>query len=114
MNTNFVKDYYKENSINNSSSSDVSQKLFGFNNEKILVVDSSSIFQLKTIKPSIVLLKNSPKINLERLIEFYNPKLIIADGSNYKSFIVNWKNTCIKKKTPFYDTSQKGAFIIKE
>ena len=71
MNTNFVKDYYKENSINNSSSSDVSQKLFGFNNEKILVVDSSSIFQYKTIKPSIVLLKNSPKINFEYLCKLF-------------------------------------------
>jgi competence protein ComEC len=61
---------------------------------------------------SALLLRNSPKINLERVITQYNPKLVIADGSNYRSFKARWKSTCRKLKLPFHDTSEKGAYIL--
>ena len=38
-------------------------------------------------KPEIVVLIQSPKINLKRLISTIKPEQIIADGSNYKSYI---------------------------
>ena len=53
-------------------------------------------------------------INLERLIAMHQPNIIIADGSNYKSYVEKWEETCLKKKTPFHSTMQKGAFILKE
>ncbi|HKJ07254.1 MAG TPA: ComEC/Rec2 family competence protein, partial [Flavobacteriaceae bacterium] len=84
-----------------------------FNNEIILIVNERGIYNYTTLKPTIVMLRNSPKINLERLITHLNPKLIIADASNYKSFVKRWRVSCIKKETPFYSTSQKGAFIKK-
>jgi competence protein ComEC len=40
--------------------------------------------------------------------------LIIADGSNYKSYQERWQQTCIAKKIPFHQTSKKGAYIFKE
>ena len=78
-----------------------------------MVVDSLGFYNFKSIKPSIILLQQSPKINLNRLIKTTKPKLIIADGTNYKSYLKGWENTCIKNKTPFYSTSQKGAYILK-
>ncbi len=81
--------------------------------QQILVVDSLGVYQLDTLKNPIVILKQSPRINLRRLIIELNPKQIIADGSNYKSFINQWKQTCIKTKTPFWSTSQNGAYILK-
>jgi len=90
------------------------KNLFRFNNERILLIDSLGMFKFKSIKPSIIVLQNSPKINLERLLQMHQPKLLITDASNYKSYVENWERTCLKNKTPFYNTMQKGAFILKE
>jgi len=87
--------------------------VYQFKNKKILVIDSLGVYQLKKIKPEIVLLQQSPKINISRLIDSLQPKLIIADGSNYKSYVKRWRSTCEQKNTPFYDVSQKGAYILK-
>ncbi|NDK18873.1 MAG: ComEC family competence protein, partial [Zetaproteobacteria bacterium] len=58
------------------------QNLFLINDKKVLVVDKSAVFEpIKQI--DIVVLTESPKLNLERLILQQKPKLIIADGSNY-------------------------------
>ncbi|MDV7187663.1 ComEC/Rec2 family competence protein [Lutibacter sp. TH_r2] len=111
-NRGFIRDYSLKNRFNKSEFIKSNVNYFNFNNEEILVVDSLLLFEFNSINPTIILLQNSPKINLERLINTYKPKLIVADGSNYKSSIFNWSKTCIKKKTPFYDTSQKGAFIL--
>ncbi len=90
------------------------KNLYRFNNETILVIDSLGMYNFKSIKPSIIVLHNSPKINLERLLKIQQPKMIVADASNYRSYIEQWEDTCIKNKTPFYNTMQKGAFILKE
>ena len=93
---------------------ETNKKLFHFKNETILVVDSLGLYNFKSVKPSIILLQKSPKINLQRLIETVKPKLIVVDGTNYKSYSKRWEQTCIKNKTPFYSTLQKGALILKE
>ncbi|WP_317167219.1 ComEC/Rec2 family competence protein [Tenacibaculum pelagium] len=102
--------------INENIKSDFSSKkptLLKFKSDTILIVDSLGIYQFKSIKNPIVLLQNSPKINLNRLIKKINPKQIVADGSNYKSYISRWNMTCRQRKTPFYHTGQNGAYIIK-
>lgn len=88
--------------------------LIKFHKETILIVDSLEIYNFKSVKPSIILLRQSPKINVERLLQKLKPKLLVADGSNYKSDITKWEETCFKNKTPFYYTKQKGAFILEE
>ena len=55
----------------------------------------------------------SKKINLERLIKTLQPKQLITDGSNYKSDVLRWKVIAEKQKTPFYNTSKNGAYILK-
>ncbi len=77
----------------------------------LLVVDSLSTYKV-SFKPDIVLLRDSPKVNLDRLIEQLKPKLIIADGSNYKSYVSRWEATCQHKKLPFHATAKKGALTI--
>lgn len=82
-------------------------------NHTLLVLKDTYFRSLKGVdKRTTILLCNSPKINLERILKKNNPKLIIADGSNYKSFIATWKKTCLKYKTPFYSTEQNGAYIF--
>ena len=63
------------------------------------MVDSLGFYSPKTQKPQWILLRQSPKINLDRLIDSLNPELIIWDGSNYKSDQERWKLSCITKKS---------------
>ena len=88
------------------------KNIYEINTKKLLVVDSFGVYNVKTFKPNYVLLRNSPKINLVRLIDSLHPELIIADGSNYKSYVNRWETTCAKQKLPFHSTGEKGAFII--
>ncbi|MGB0891499.1 MAG: ComEC/Rec2 family competence protein [Flavobacteriaceae bacterium] len=82
-------------------------------NNKLLVIDSLGIYQNLKLNQPIVLLRHSPKINLKRLIKELKPKQVIADGSNYKSYVNRWEVTCEKEKTPFHYTGQNEAYIIK-
>ncbi|WP_369048587.1 ComEC/Rec2 family competence protein [Tenacibaculum sp. UWU-22] len=87
--------------------------IFQFKKMKILVVDSLGIYNVKSLKNTFVILRQSPKINLKRLFDTLHPTKIIADGSNFKSYVNRWQIVCNKQKTPFYYTSKKGAFILK-
>jgi competence protein ComEC len=80
--------------------------------KKILCIDSLGIYTTKQ-KPEIVVLTQSPKINLKRLISTIKPEQIIADGSNYKSYIQLWKTTCEQEKIPFHATAEKGFYRLK-
>lgn len=86
------------------------QNVLFANNSKILVIDSSAVFP--KVNTDIILLTQSAKINLERLISVTQPKQIIADGSNYPSTIKFWKSTCLKYKIPFHITSEMGFYSI--
>lgn len=98
---------------NNSKVTEINkiQNLYYFNDKKIMVIDSFGIYS-KKINPDIIILRQSPKINLERLIEENRPKLIIADASNYKTNILLWKSICIKRKIPFHATAEKGFYSV--
>ena len=78
----------------------------------ILIIDSSAVYRLKNFKPDVVLLRNSSNINLERLIRSLNPKIIVADGSNYHSYVSRWAETARKQKARFHHTGKSGAFRI--
>ena len=85
--------------------------LLYFKNKKILIIDSSGAY-LEKERPDILLLINSPKINLDRVFENWKPQKVIVDASNYKSYCKAWKATCAKEKIPFHDTAEKGFFKL--
>jgi competence protein ComEC len=87
-------------------------KYFRFKKESILVLDSIGVYP-EGVAVSILVLIQSPKVNLERLIDSLRPHQIIADGSNYRSYVKRWRETCKKKKLPFHHTGTKGAFTLK-
>lgn len=83
-----------------------------FKENKILILDSLGVFP-QNIKPDIVVLTQSPKINLDRMLLDLKPKIVIADGSNYKSLLTQWERSCKKQKIPFHATAEKGYFQLK-
>lgn len=87
-------------------------RFFELDNQSILLIDKQGIYPQNVLELPIVVLKDSPKINLDRLIQELKPSYIVANGSNYKSSVLKWEQTCIKTKTPFWYTGQKGAYIV--
>nr|WP_315145333.1 ComEC/Rec2 family competence protein [uncultured Flavobacterium sp.] len=87
------------------------QNLMYFNGNKILILDSLGIYP-KAIRPDIVILTQSPKINFERFLQTTKPKIVIADASNFKNIQKLWKATCLKQKIPFHATGEKGFYKI--
>ncbi|WP_439152604.1 ComEC/Rec2 family competence protein [Winogradskyella sp.] len=87
--------------------------VYNFKNQTLLVIDSLAIYKGISFKPDYVLLRNSPRFNLNRMIDSLNPKKIIADASNFKSYVKRWQATCRDEKIPFHYTNEKGAFILR-
>lgn len=89
------------------------KNVYSLSTKKLLVIDSLSVYKNLSIEPEIILLRDSPNLNLERLIKEMNPKIIIADASNYKSSVLLWQKTCKKHNIRFHYTVKDGAFVRK-
>jgi len=87
------------------------RNLMYFKNTKILLMDSLGIYS-PNLSPDLLILSQSPKINLNRLLGNIHPKMIIADGSNSNSIQKYWKESCLKKNIPFHSTKEKGYFKL--
>lgn len=87
------------------------QNFMFFNGKKIFVLDSSGIYS-KNIKPDIIILTQSAKINADRLFQIMKPKLVVADASNFKNIQKLWKASCEKQKIPFHATGEKGFYKL--
>ena len=110
INDAFIEDYSINQGIYKNTTSRL-KRFYTIDGHQLLLVDSLGVFDFKSTTFDWVLLRNSPKIQLEQLINKLQPKLIIADGSNYKSFVERWEKTCTQKGVKFYDTQTNGAYI---
>jgi len=105
-------DDYVVNEFIDKVKEDSLQNVYVFKDKKLLVVDEKSIYTT-SFKPDIVLLANSPKLNLNRLIATKRPEIVVVDNNNYKSYVARWKATCLKNNIPFHYVREDGAFILK-
>lgn len=110
-NTYPLKSYKTDNSVSSLVKSRIPSVL-RYDEKFLVIIDSSGVYP-STISPDYVLLTHSPKVNLQRLLDSLQPKEIIADGSNYTSYVKRWEATCLKNKIPFHHTGKKGAFVLK-
>ena len=86
-------------------------KLLFFKNKKILILDNNLI-NPENLNPDVMIITNSPRLNLERFLQVCRPKIIVADASNFKSYVKVWKSTCEKSAVEFHSTSEKGYFRL--
>ena len=87
------------------------RNLYYFQHQKILVLDHHAIVP-EYCNPDIIILSQSPKINLERLLKKVHPQLIIADATNNNTTVQLWKRTCNNAKIPFHAIAEKGFYRI--
>ncbi len=83
-----------------------------FKNKKILLIDSLALYP-NDVCPDVVVLRQSPKINIDRFLTHCKPQIIIADASNFKSYVKRWEETCAQQKIPFHATAEKGFYRLK-
>lgn len=110
-NNTIIKDYLIGTRSSIKSTNNHIANVYQLKSQKLLVVDSLGIYTGLDFKPEIVWLRNSPNINLQRLIDHIQPKKIIADASNYKSHIKHWQKTSKNNNIRFHYTVKDGAFI---
>ena len=88
-----------------------SQNLLFYKDKKILILDSIAIYP-DNLTPDVLVITHSPKLNLDRFLQSCKPQIVVADGSNFKSYVRSWKATCLKQKIPFHDTTEKGYYKL--
>ncbi|GAA4307585.1 ComEC/Rec2 family competence protein [Pontixanthobacter gangjinensis] len=108
---NLLKDYSRERNIDRIIKKKP-EDILELSGKLCLVADTSSNYEIHNFKPEILILTGSPKVNLERLIDQLQPKQIVADGNNFRSYIELWRKTSENTKIPFHHTGEKGAYII--
>ncbi|MFD2099710.1 ComEC/Rec2 family competence protein [Flagellimonas iocasae] len=89
------------------------QNSYNINQKKLYVMDSLGFYPIEQ-DLDFLLLTQSPKINFERLLDSVRPKMVLADGSSYKSYVERWKVTCAQKEIPFHYTGEKGYYDFSE
>ena len=87
--------------------------LMFFHNKKILILDSTSIF-VPDLKPNVLLITQSPKVNFERILKESKPEIVIADASNYRNVVERIRQTCLQQKIPFHAVAEKGFYRIEK
>ncbi|TRO67078.1 ComEC/Rec2 family competence protein [Christiangramia sabulilitoris] len=107
-----ITDYLREREIKNIHYKKFS-KVMDLSGSIALVIDTAGVYTVPDFDPEIVILRNSAKVNLDRVLSLISPAIIIADGSNYKTYIGKWELTARNKKIPFHYTGEKGAYVIK-
>jgi len=107
----FLQKGYALGSFGEITKTDSLRNFYYFNRKKIMIIDNNTAYN-ERLSPDIVVLASSPKINLERFFQNNRPKIVIADASNYKSYIELWRKTCEKEKIRFHSTYENGFYKI--
>ena len=77
----------------------------------LLVLDKPvDLQQAKLIETDILLISKNIRTKPGRLLQFIHPKIIVADGSNSRWRVAQWKRTADSLKIPFHNVAERGAF----
>ncbi len=106
-----IKSYQAKNNFQSVTTTTL-PPIFRYGGQTVLIVDSLGVFP-RSKQIHTVVLTQSPKLNLIRMIDSIQPQRIIADGSNYPSFVNQWQQMCKEKEVAFHHTATLGAYFLK-
>ena len=64
------------------------------------------------IKVDYLLVRGTPKVTMEDLLEVFDFKTIIFDASNKKWQLEKWKTVCEQLGVDYFDVNEEGAFVL--
>ena len=91
------------------------ENLIQFNDKKILLIDTTSNYiplREKIVLDMLIVSKN-PKLYFKKLAETFAIKQVVFDGSVPVWRMNYWKKDCDDLNIPYYDVSEKGAFVMR-
>jgi len=92
----------------------IKRNFIQFYNKRIVMVDRSD-YTVKSASPidiDYLIISGNIKTKISKLLESYNPKMIIIDSSNSLYRSEKWINECAELKIPYYSVLKSGAFEI--
>jgi len=103
--------YFSANKVISVDTIIAGLRIISCGEEKYLLISKDFNYQKLLISNPNIILCNSPKINLERLLLHFRPKRIIADGSNFPYLIKIWEKTCKSRGVKLHITGMSGAYV---
>ena len=90
------------------------ENLISYYNNKILVINETNYFAPleEKIPVDLLLISGSPKLYFNNLGKTFYVKQVVFDGSCPSWKINYWKKDCDSLHIPWYDVSEKGAFVM--
>ena len=107
INQRLVDDYNIDRQITNDNFKNLPLGL-QWDGGQLLIVDEHMLYDFPSLAGNLIALRNSPKVHLDHLIQSLRPKGIIADGSNFKSYINRWKKAVSPMVLSFMTPQQKA------
>ena len=107
----YLTNYLATNQVKRIQLQAMGLKLIPCGDVNYLLITKDFDFTDLSVPSPHIILSNSPKINLDRLIGHFQPKMIIADGSNMRYLIKIWEKTCKARGLELHITGDSGAYV---
>jgi competence protein ComEC len=104
---NIKTDFSKENFYKKLDFVQFYEKKFAFVNKYNFKKDNNIRLNI-----DYLIISDNVKINLNEIVNLYNPKLIIFDSSNKIWKTEKWIKECKEKNLPFYSVLKSGALVL--
>lgn len=85
------------------------KRIYNFG-DKIFMVLNHHFLQEIEEKPYGLIISHNPEVNPRRALKKLKPKIIIVDGSNYRSTAEDWEKEAAKLQIPFHNTYTSGYY----
>jgi len=87
------------------------KKLVTFCNKHILRVDSLAEIPKPDVRLDILIISQTPKIDMDSLLNLVKPGKVVFDASNNLWKIAKWKTICERLALPCFSVPEQGAFV---
>ncbi len=87
---------------------------FTLGNKKIILIDSTLLFEppAQKIKADVIILSGNPKLRIPQLAEVFDCPLYVFDAANSLWKINYWKKDCEKLLLRSHSVAEQGAFML--
>lgn len=97
----------ESNSLNNIL---LHKKCIVTKNKIVAIVDSPIAYTTQPITVDAVVITKSPKLHIPKLLQAFNTKQIVFDGSNAAWKISKWQQACDSLHLQYHNCSLQGSF----
>ncbi len=84
-----------------------------FYDKRLFVVSGPVAYEgEEKVKLDFLLLRNTPKVELEDLLQIFDFELLVFDASNKKWRLEDWKAECDSLGVSYFDVGEEGALVV--